>query len=668
MKIKTIRTSFLRYFVFLISLLIISCAEENPNLVNPKPPSETVRIRFFNYASDKLERTLGIDEESSSSIQWMTLSAAITPPAKDSVILTTYLNGNLEYADSTKLKLWRDARYIVFGLPKPGSEKPLDTLITTITPFAPLSDTNHCYISLININYDDEKALYSVVVGCPNGNAAFPPASYLRKSAEREVPSGEYPVSIIKIDESGNRESLGLFNLKLDRMGDYLFVIMGDTPEHIVLINRRNDGPDAMQTVELISSSLAKIRTVNFSESDISAEKYPAEKFLPSLTGMTISDYNDVSACTSDYADSINVFSGGVFTSSAQIPLVVNNNYSLLVFDTEAGKASKSIILENTGAVNYPENSASVRVINMAKDLGAFNISLGARDDDSSPNGYIAGEQLVTDLAYGTVSEPTFVLAGRAPISIFSSTSPQRLLSAFIGNFEAGKNYLVAVISEQGKTKISVVSESDVSKNINYLPEGEYAQFVQFIPHRDSISISIDNVLSNAKLYYSNSLATILPRGTLTFRAEGKQLTFSVEKDYRDLVIVAGEKDDADIIHVHTQRMAYNNSLFNRRFVNAAKDVPIVTIYDNDVSQDTTLQPIAKDLPYGSFTDPQSVFLERKFSYFFFDKVGGELLNQINDISMSFGKNYTIIFGGDKTETSNDPLTYNYSIAIIQEY
>ena len=657
-----------RYLLVLLPIILISCAEENPDLVNPPAPSETVRIRFFNYASDNLERKLGIDNVFTPSTQWMTLSPATMPPAADSVVLTTYLNNNLEYTDSTKLKLWRDARYIVFGLHKKDSDKPLDTLLSTITAFAPVNDTNNCYISLININYESPNALYSVVVGCPNGNAAFPPAPYMHKSVEREVPSGHYPVSIIKIDEQGQRQSLGLFDLDLDRLGDYLFVIMGDTPEHIVLINRRDDSPGAMETVRLIQSSLAKIRILNFSQSEISAKKAPDETFLNSLAAESISSYENVSACTSDYLDSIVVLTGGEFASYAQIPLVVNDKYSLLVFDTKDGYATKSIILKNLKNLKYPDRSAAVRVVNMAEDIEAFSMSLGARDDPKAQRGYIAGEQLSTDLNYGNVSEQTFVLEGRAPISIFSSTSPQRLLYSFIGEFKAGKNYLVVVSTVNGEVKVSIIEENDVNTGIEYLPEGEYAQFVNFQPHRDSVIVTVDNVLSNAKIYYSNSFATILPRGTITFHTQGKDLTFNTEKDYRDLLVVAGTEDEADIIHVHTIKMAYNSGMFNRRFINAAKDIPELTVYDNDVLQDSTIQPIVTDLPYGDFSDPQSVFLERKFSYFFFDKIGGELLTQINDISMSFGKNYTIIFGGDKTVISEDPLTYNYSIAIIQEY
>jgi hypothetical protein len=656
-----------KFLLIMLAGILFSCAEEDPNLVNPPSPSETVRIRFFNYASDLNPRRLALDEKQSPETPWKTLSPAIIPPLTDSVTLSTILNGEIEYTDSTKLKIWRDTRYIAFALPKPNSPNPVDTLVVSITAFAPVSDTNNCYISLINI-HNEPDTKYSVVVGCPNGNAAFPAVKYMDKSVEREVPSGNYPVSIIKIDTSGERTSLGLFDLHLHRGSDYLFVIMGDIPEDIKLIDRRNDGPDAITQVDLINATVAKIRTINFSTTEISAEKTPGDLFLPSLSAYSISDYRDVSACTSDFLDSIVVNSNGEYASSAQIALVVNSYYTLLVFDAQGNSASKSLVLPNLEKLEYPPNHAAVRVVNMAENFEAFSMSLGARDDLESIRGYRSGEQLATNLEYGKVSGQTFVLAGRAPISIFSATSPQRLLHSYIGNFEAGKDYLVVVTSDNNDIKLSIIEEEEINEQISNLPEGEYAQFALFTPSLDSTNITVDNILTRAKLYYSTSFATVLPRGTININAGGASLTFNTEKDYRDLVVLAGTETEPDFIHIHTKKMAYNSGLFNRRFINAAKDVPLVTIYDNDVLQDTNIRPVVVDLPYGKTSDPQSVFLERKFSYFFFDKTGGELLLQVNDIFMSFGKNYSIIFGGDKTVISQDPLQYNYSILLIQEY
>ncbi|GEM_PF-2143676 len=664
--IKTLR---LVFFIYLLSFLIISCAKENPDLVNPPLPSETVRIRLFNFASDKLERKLSIDGTvKTNTTAYASLSPAVTPPTADSILLSTLLNDKPEYTDSTKLKLWRDMRYIIFALPKPNSNKPVDTLITTVTSFAPVRDTNHCYISLININ-NEADAKYSVVLGCPNGQVAFPPVSYMNKSIEQEILAGKLAVSIIKIGKDNKRKSLGLFDLQLERRGDYLFVIMGDTPAQIKIINRRNDGPGAMNSLNLISATLAKIRTLNFTKSEISIKKSPDNIFLESLAGNSISAYTEVTACTSDFLDSIVVMKAGAFSSFVKTGLVVNHSYSLLVFDSKDGEASNSMIIENPTELKYPKNSAAVQVINMAKDYQPFGISLGARDALNTDVGYVAGEQLASNLEYGKISGRTYVLAGRAPITVFSATSPQRLLHSFIGNFEAGKNYLLVVRAiDKEDINISIIDESKVNSAINNIETGAYTRLVHFVPELDSIRISIDNVLTNAKVFYSNSLATVLPLGQNTIRTKGVEKTFTGEKDFRDLLVATGTKEQAEIVHIHTKSMAYNSSLFNRRVLNVAKDEPLLTVYDDDVRLNNKIKPFVKDLAYGKVSEIQPVYLERKFSYLFYDKTDGELLKQTSNISMSFGKNFTIIFGGNKKVISKKPLTYNYSILLLQEY
>jgi len=658
----------INYLLFAIALIALSCAEEDPNLVNPPLPSETVRIRLFNYGSDAQSRKLSIDQIVSPETSYGGLSSAVTPPSADSVTLSTIVGNSIEYTDSTRLRLWRDARYIIFALPKPGSDAPVDTLIKTQTAFATLSDTTKCYISMININSEAEYR-YSLVVGCPNGVTAFPAIAYMNRSVELAVNSGNYPVSIIRLDKDNNRTSLGLFDLQLKPMADYLFVVMGNNPDQIKLINRRDDGPGAMTSINTISSTIAKIRTINFSASGISATKEPDNNFLPSLASMKISDYNDVTACSSDDLDSIVVKVNSKYASHSELGLVVNFKYSLLVFDSAGKAANRSMTIPNLQNVNYPANHAAIRVVHSAEGVDAFSMSLGARDDMNSSAGYKAGEQLATNIMYGKVGTQVFALSGRAPISIFSATSPQKLIGSFIGRFEAGKNYLVVVTGkDEDELKVSIINEDEVNGNIKYLDEGIYSQIAHFVPERDTIRIKVDNVLTNAKIFYSNSMATVLPLGSVSMSSEGANYTFTTQKDYRDLLVVAGSKESPEIKHVHTIRMAYNDGLYNRRVFNAAKDMPLVTVYDVDYTNDSNASPIVVDLPYGKASDPQSVYLERKFSYYFYDKINGELFKQVNDIAMAFGKNYTIVFGGNNKVISNDTKQYNYSILLIQEY
>lgn len=652
--------------IFLVGLF--SCAEEDPNLVNPPLPNETVRIRFFNFAQEPISRKLDVSGKLTASTPYGELSPELVPPPTDSVIFQSIigLDNRVEFTDSNKTRLWRDSDYIIFGLSKPGSST-LDTLVTTLTSFSFLRDTSNCFLSIININKSDESAAYTLVEGCPNGPMAFAPVNYTAKSSEIEITAGKVPFSIIKM--AGNsRTSLGLFEFELQRKGEYLLIITGDNAEDFKLVNRRDHSPAPIRNVKLITSTTAQIRTANFSSEQISALRFPDETFLGSLAPGSISSFQDVTACESDYLDSIIIKSNGNFASSVRTPLVINDKYNLIIMDSASGKASRSFIVKT---LNYFEraNRAVVRVVHYSEKLQMFNMSMGAREDESSTTGYITGESLAKNLNYGMISGPAYVLPGKAPITLYSATSPQRLLGAFIGEFEANHSYLVIVSNNSsGSVRISILDEHGADLPVSFNEEGAYVQIGHLVPEVDELNFSIDNILPNVKLFFQNSLATVLPVGTIRISSTNSELTINTSTKTRDILVFAGEKNKIDILYVQSQPLAYNPGAFQRRFINAAKDVNLLKIFDNDPIKFPTLPPIVTDLSYGSVSEPSAVFLDRRFSYFFYNQTNEELLKQINDISMSFGKNYTVVFGGNNKILSNKPITYNYNIIIFQEY
>jgi len=260
-------------------------------------------------------------------------------------------------------------------------------------------------------------------------------------------------------------------------------------------------------------------------------------------------------------------------------------------------------------------------------------------------------------------------LPGKAPITLYSSTSPQRLLGAFVGEFEANRSYLVIISNNSsGSIKISVLDENGDESNVSYLEEGAYVQIGHLVPELDELIFSIENILPNAKLFFQNSLATVIPLGINKITAGNNELPINTSNKTRDILVFAGDKNNTDILHIQSQPLAYNPGAFQRRFINAAKDISLLQIYDNDPIKFPTLPPIVTDLSYGTVSEPSAVFLDRRFSYFFYNQTKEDLLKQINDISMSFGKNYTVVFGGNNKILSNKPITYNYNIIIFQEY
>lgn len=654
--------------LFFILVGLFSCAEEDPNLVNPPLPNETVRIRFFNYAQEPINRKLDVSGKFTASTPYGELSPEIVPPPTDSVIFQSIigLDNKIEFADSNKIRLWRDSDYIIFGLSKPGSTN-LDTFITTLTPFSLLRDTNNCFLSIININQSNDNATYTLVEGCPNGPIAFAPVGYTAKSSEIEITAGKIPFSLIKI-VGNTRTSLGLFEFDLHKRGEYLLIITGENAEDFKLLNRRDHSPTPIKNIKLITSTTAQIRTVNFSSEQISAFRFPSETFLSSLPSGNISDFRDITACESDFLDSIVINQNGSFASSVRTPLVINDKYNLIVMDSATDKASRSFIVKALANLNYGK-SALVRVVHYAEKLPSFNMSLGARDDASSATGYRTGESLAKNLNYGMISGVAYVLSGKAPITLYSATSPQRLLGAFIGEFQSNHSYLIIVSNNSsGDVKISVLDEHGGEAPVSFIEEGAYVQIGHLVPELNELTFSINGMLPNVKLFFQNSLATVLPVGINKISSANNELLVNTSTKTRDILVFAGDKNQIDILHIQSQPLAYNPAAFQRRFINAAKDIELLKIFDNDPIKFSTLPPIVSDLNYGSVSEPSAVFLDRRFSYYFYNQTNETLLKQINDISMSFGKNYTVVFGGNNKILNKNPITYNYNIIIFQEY
>jgi hypothetical protein len=648
-------------------LLIAGCAEENPNLVNPTSLNKTIRFRLFNFAADKNPRQLSLSGERTSSTGYKELSGSYIPPATDSLLIELIYNNQVEYTLPYKFKMIRDQRYLAFSVPKPFLSNPADSLLIVGSSFVKLNDTNKCFIQMLNINNTPDIS-FSMVLGCQNGMPVFSGLAYLGLSNSEEFHSGNIAVSLLRNDANG-KTTLGLFDLNLRKGGDYLILVVGDMPSDVYLIDKMDTTSNAIRQLNQISTSSSQVRTVNLSESDISAKSGINDNFLGSLNARAISDYKSVMACTSNNLDSIAISVGTNFTCSLLASLVVNDRYTLIVSDSAGNRAAKAKIIPNLKNISYYNKSAVVRVLNLSEKNPAITLSLGARSDASAATGYRSGEALATNLSYEKLSHTVSVLEGRAPLTLFTASSPDRLLYTGISYFEQGKSYLIIITNDAtGKIKLNVINEEQVNSAADDTEEGAFAQIANITPGLDFASLSIDNVMNGIKLYNSISFATVLPFGDNRISAQGQELSFRSKKDNRDLLVLAGTKSQPDIIHIQNIKMAYNSTGFNRRFLNAAADAPMVTIYDQDKSKDTNLRPIVTDLNYKSVSEAFYMELERKYSYFFYLQPGNKFIKQINDISMTFGKNYTVIFGGDSTVISTKPVDYKYSIILLQEY
>ena len=83
----------------------------------------------------------------------------------------------------------------------------------------------------------------------------------------------------------------------------------------------------------------------------------------------------------------------------------------------------------------------------------------------------------------------------------------------------------------------------------------------------------------------------------------------------------------------------------------------MISVKENDVDS----SPIAERIGYGKSSVFQKITLDRNLSLFFVKTEDDSLLYRVDDMPFPFGKNYTIIFGGNSKDKS-------YSVVVQQEY
>lgn len=652
---KLIHLKILFYFISL--LFFTSCAKENPLLVNPPSPAETVKIRLFNLAGDEKDRKLiigGVNETNLT--KYESLSDTIKPTPEDSVSLIIRGNGVEDFRLTDKFRVIRNTNYTVFALESSDKKKPVDTVVILGTTPGLYINPNTSIVSFINTN-NDTNVSYSVMLGCPSGTPIAQNITYRAISFQSQLPSGRLPISLIKHYIDSTR-IIGLFELDLKSGDEYGIIIRFKAgKEEIYQLDQNDLSQNALVKVQQIENSQSFIRVINFSTSNIKVEKFENETIENELNGLSFGDYKTITACKSTTKDSINIFVADNLKSAVSTSLEVLEKYSLLVFDSKEEKGGLSMLANPIRLYQSLEGKSLIRVVNADYLRDGLTISLGGRNDTNS-NGYRSGDVLASGLAYGEISDYVILPSGRAPITVFSSSAPTKLLKTAIGQLESNKRYLLSIyVDDNGKEQISLIEDDEISKNIEPLKEGVFTQIVNAIPGIGKMNLKIDNILNNSLIDYTASLATVLPNVETQIRINGNTYQFSPANNSSAILIATGEENNIEIFDLSEKLPSIETNLYHRRFFNACKEVPLISFRIDSDSGAT----VADALRYGTKTDFYAEYNDRKLSFFIFDYKNLTRISKISDVSLTFGKNYSIIFTGDSKKGG-------YSLIIQQEY
>lgn len=649
-----------------ILLLLSSCIDENPLLVNPPPKSETVKVRFMNLSSDKNIKTLSMDSISElSGVAYGTISESIKPPS-DSVSLIIKSGNVQEFKYSQLIRFIRNTNYTFVGLSSMNCKTQncgIDTIIILRTTIAIDPNTTNAYVKFFNA-YPDSTASYSLHLGCPNGDMLASGTRYLGYSIQPFfVPSGKTAVSIVKSTPTGD-QLVNLYQLDLAPQGQYSIIVSKNPVgnEEALLLDENDQTITALNPITVINDRTTSIRLINLSQYNATSNTSSGSEIASEQSPSTIGKYAKVSACGGNTSDTLNLFSGGVFKHSVPTQLVVLEKYSFIAFDSTGNDDLKGIFVKPISKEILQSGKAYVRVVHASLSAGALTVSLGARYKPQSPSDaslYESGKVLASPVNFGEISTPTVLNPGQLPITVFTASGAARLKFAGLAEIEADKSYLMVIVDgANGELEISLIEDEAENQSIQYVRRGAFVQVVNAIPNdtysRISASTNFGMLLNDARVYYTGSFGTVMEEGDNSILINDFKYSFNCPVDKSIMVVASGDYNSPDIFSNIIDPFSSNNT-FRLRFANAASDINLLNIRQNDTTGD-----IAESAYYKGFSSFQQFSLTSKITYYFFKDEGNVNLYRLSDQSPSIGDSYTIIFSGSKN--------YGYATIIQQDF
>jgi hypothetical protein len=675
-----------------MSLILTSCIEENPNLVNPPDKTASIKFRFLNLGYDKKTKEFGISEgKKTQSILWKQISSTDNPPA-DTGYVGTYYNGIAEYEQTQLVRFLRNTNYTYIGLSSnvcpDRANCGIDTLIALRTTSAIPENNFEALLKFMNA-YPDTNSRFSIRLGCPSGNVLFGATNYKQYSINPiTVRTGQFNFSVIKTEiNNGLPENvyLNLYTTQINPKGQYIIIVHEDEngEPFVSIIDENDETTNSFKPAEIVPLRTTEIRTINFSSSELFVQMRNGDVINPNIQSMNVDEYRTIETCKSSLLDTLDILSVGEIKSSISTSLEVLSRYSLLVFDSAGAKAAGSLLIEPL-KLNVETNAKSIiRVVNTLDENNSINVSIGARKENDRalfPNGYSSGISLGRQLSFGEISLPVVVNPGAAPISVFTSKEPSSLLFAANTILEPDKSYLIVVAKDvNDNIKLSLIDEDDESKNIEFLKQGVFFQLVNATADNSTLRVSINSlnagsaILEDADLFISNSLATVIDENSQSIILNGISYEANADVNQRVLMIVGGTGSNLDVMTDKFAPLSQDqNKIFRLRFANITSDLPVT--YLKKSNKDSV---IAESVERQLFSSYIIETREQKPTYFFYENESDSTnyLTRFSDVVLSLGKSYCVIIYGNsnrKCQKKYDAKNYLdpncYSIIIQQEF
>ncbi len=642
------------YILGLLLLLLISCVDEDPKLVNPPPPFLSIRIRLLNAINNEDNIGWGFNNSPySNSVKYLELTNSQMPPPYDSLALEFYQNNKLTYTSNRKFRLVRETRYLIIAGKSLGEVSHVDTFMILSTTYGLPTKLGNAYFKFVNLIRDSNLSA-TLIDGCPNGRPLVSNVTYFAYPFLQTVPYGNYTLSVV-LNDGVKSGLLNTYSVNFSEDGEYT-LFLAKKRDGTIGLYLYDDYDTTKGLVELlpIPERVSYLRTVNLSSENISLYRFPNQVLNEDIPQNWSTKYHSISACENDYLDSIEIRSSNS-NNILGYSFEVFKRYTLLVFDSTENK--KKLILVPPAKLRESTNGRSIiRVVNAVDTNFAITFSVGTRNSKNI-NGYVSGEVIAANLKSNKVSNTVSIEPGYLPLTIFSATEPAFLLKSTYTEIAADYAYLIVLYkSSDGELKVSLIPEDKEDFIAIQLETGCFVQVLNAFPDATSLKISFPKYLQNIKINYKECFATVLPTSVDGIYYDGNQKEIVLDPFKTGLFVFSGLNPEIDLFDISIPSMGKETNSYRRRFFNASKEIENVGIFHDSSKQKIVLN----ELNYGQYSSVERLFLERKFSLVYFDNKKNKVISQFNDIFLSFGKNYTLVFSGNKSKS--------FSLIVVQEY
>lgn len=643
------------YIVLLIYLTLLSCAEEDPNLVNPPPPYKSIRVRLLNgfNSNDLLAWGYG-NTIYSEAVSYLNLTKSQIPPPFDSIKIDFYQNNALVYSTNRKLRLVRETRYLIVAGKSLKDGSTIDTFMVLSTTYGLPKKLGKSHFKFVNL-VRDSLLKATLVEGCPNGKPLISDVPYFSYPFLQTIPFGKYIISVL-LKYGSNSSLLNIYSIDFQEDLEYTIFLAQKKDGTIGLFLYNDYDTTTTNLTELmpIGERVSFVRTVNLSSEPISVSRLPNQVIDENVEPKSISEFRRISACENNFLDSLEV-SSSFAKNYIGYSFEVFKKYTLLVLDSLNGN-KKLIVVPPVELKDYSSGRSIIRVVNTVDTNFGFTLSMGARNVKNG-SGYRSGEVLASNLKSNRISTPVLIDPGYLPLTLFSSTEPTFLVKPSYAEVEPNKSYLIIISkSLSNDIEITILSDEDEDIPVQHLEKGCFLQVLNAFPFTENLKFSISNYIQNISINYKESFATVVPQtvNSITISNNVKPISLDVSKI--GLLVVSGSEGGYQVFDISIPSMGKEMNSFRRRFFNASIDVENVGIFYDSAKRNV----VVNELRYGNVSEVERVFLERKFSLVYFDNQKGKVVAQFNDIFLSFGKNYTLVFTGSQAR--------GYSLVVVQEY